>query len=189
MSLFGRLRGVSIRRVKIILFPSIAKKFSPPLSPTTNYTPTTGPGLSSLVFPSLKKKIKITKHLDIPLPLLRLKYNTKTNSTSHKWLVHWRVPGQAERAWERRRTGSTPENPCALRGRTAAWRRAGRAWRPVSVFQARPPVVSWLWLFCSETKFWPESPSDWESWRTRLSRRWRGTASGGTCAPAPAAAR
>ena len=114
---------------------------------------------------------------------------TRTNSTSHKWRVHRTVLGPADWAYGRRSTGPTLESPCAHRWGTAARRRAARAWRPVYTFPARPPAVSWPWPSCFGTRFSPESPSGWASWRTRLARRWRGTVSGETCAPAPAAGR
>lgn len=65
---------------------------------------------------------------------------------------------------------------------TATW-----ASLPFWASLAQPPAVSWPWPSDSGTRFWPGSLWGWGSWRTRLSRRWTDTASGGTCAPEPAA--
>ena len=64
---------------------------------------------------------------------------------------------------------------------------AASASLPFSVFQVLPPAAAWLWLSCSETRSWPGSPSGSGNWRTLRARRWKGTASGGTSSPGPAA--
>lgn len=53
----------------------------------------------------------------------------KTNSTSHKWRVHWTVLAQADWVSGRRLKGPRMESSCALRGGKAARMQAGRAWR------------------------------------------------------------
>lgn len=68
-------------------------------------------------------------------------------------------------------------------------RKRGATWalRPFSVSPVLPPAAAWPLPFCFGTRFSPGFPLSSGSWRTLRAPRWRGTVSGGTSSPGPAA--